>query len=1049
MDGKLMEGELVERARARQIYEEIVRRQKDPALLEWQGGNRFKTQIFPIPANGDKQVILAYEQILPRRGGDTVYQYRLPKITSAGKNPFIGRFDFSLAGKDVAVTEVSGHKARSTGSSVEIHSRDFDPPGPIDVHLSLKGSKEASVHYAQWKYEKFFILDFSPELPDRATTGVRNLVLAIDSSAGIGQRVLDQVKETAAGLVKGLGPDGAFNIVHGDYSVKACFDKPQSSGAADRIRECLDPLDAGGATNIEALFKASVEAARQFKAPVMVVAFTDGMPSLGEMDADLLKAGLSKALGGSSVFASTVAVGHQPDQEFLDGVARAGKGHSLRLTPADAPEASAVRIAGRIADPVLMDVTVSALSGTIEGLVPHKSVNIGYGEAIAVMGRLEEGKARIGVRGKYLVKSGDGLSEKEFNRTYDMAAPAAPGKRTLVDFWARGVIEEMQAKGVPAKKVVETSLRYGVMSRYTSFLVLESEQQYRQYCVGRLREAERLEREAEGDRGTVMQKSGERLQDVVEQQRGDKADIKRKTMIDFQDDTIQGDITRPDGEFIQSRAAPARQSLAAGAIPKKFDRRPEPPASSAPEPQDKFRAETSRAGRSLYAKQQIDPSIAIVEKPSSGFFDWLFGSRSEPVDHREQQIEDMEDDLDELSTDEKVRLIILYLAKDREYKARKVAKSIRSAFSGLEPANASHHLNALTRLNGLAIARNLFEGWTSGNQSPERIYQVLTIQPNLRAHFAQELYEVTAKLIDAGKVPPDVVNNHLLAGNQLGKTTEMAPRILALCKENADDEQAFAWLSQVSADKTVQERMKAIYGGRIAALKAARREDMGNLEHIHRLAEMLQATGDERGAFRILSEVVEFDPRGHATRKRYASMLETRKRVEEACGQYATAAQLDPADRDVFKTITGMRRVSPEKAPAMRSCLVDGVSKLPVRRALSLVLTWEDPHADVDLHVMEPNSEHVYYQHQQSANGGFLYYDITNGFGPEIYTLGTGPSGKYLVNVVYYAGRATDVKGTLTILRDAGSPNETREDRSFTLTAPDSNAPLRLGEIEL
>ena len=117
--------------------------------------------------------------------------------------------------------------------------------------------------------------------------------------------------------------------------------------------------------------------------------------------------------------------------------------------------------------------------------------------------------------------------------------------------------------------------------------------------------------------------------------------------------------------------------------------------------------------------------------------------------------------------------------------------------------------------------------------------------------------------------------------------------------------------------------------------------------------------------------------------------------------------------------------------------------------AVSLILTWEDPSVDVDLHIREVGGEHVWYRSRESKHGGLLYYDITDGFGPEIYTLGAGPAGAYKLSVVYFRGSTKDVRGTLTVLRNAGSAQETRRDIPFVLAKADRNVELPLGEFEL
>ena len=60
IDNKWQEGEVVEKEKARRAYEDFLHRRQDPALLEQEQGNEFSARIFPIPAKGDKNLILSY-----------------------------------------------------------------------------------------------------------------------------------------------------------------------------------------------------------------------------------------------------------------------------------------------------------------------------------------------------------------------------------------------------------------------------------------------------------------------------------------------------------------------------------------------------------------------------------------------------------------------------------------------------------------------------------------------------------------------------------------------------------------------------------------------------------------------------------------------------------------------------------------------------------------------------------------------------------------------------------------------------------------------------
>src|SRR5262249_14428852 len=74
---ELVEADIVEKERAREIYETILRERRDPGLLEWTTGNLFKARVFPIDAHSEKRVKIVYTQVLPLRGGQYRYSYGL------------------------------------------------------------------------------------------------------------------------------------------------------------------------------------------------------------------------------------------------------------------------------------------------------------------------------------------------------------------------------------------------------------------------------------------------------------------------------------------------------------------------------------------------------------------------------------------------------------------------------------------------------------------------------------------------------------------------------------------------------------------------------------------------------------------------------------------------------------------------------------------------------------------------------------------------------------------------------------------------------------
>src|SRR5919106_4512477 len=68
IDGELVAGETMSATEARRIYEEIVRRQRDPALVEWMGHGLLRTRIFPIQPGEERRVVVRFESVAEREG---------------------------------------------------------------------------------------------------------------------------------------------------------------------------------------------------------------------------------------------------------------------------------------------------------------------------------------------------------------------------------------------------------------------------------------------------------------------------------------------------------------------------------------------------------------------------------------------------------------------------------------------------------------------------------------------------------------------------------------------------------------------------------------------------------------------------------------------------------------------------------------------------------------------------------------------------------------------------------------------------------------------
>ncbi|WP_130470001.1 DUF2135 domain-containing protein [Candidatus Magnetaquicoccus inordinatus] len=111
-----------------------------------------------------------------------------------------------------------------------------------------------------------------------------------------------------------------------------------------------------------------------------------------------------------------------------------------------------------------------------------------------------------------------------------------------------------------------------------------------------------------------------------------------------------------------------------------------------------------------------------------------------------------------------------------------------------------------------------------------------------------------------------------------------------------------------------------------------------------------------------------------------------------------------------------------------------------MRPRLRILLSWDTPGTDLDLHVITPLGEHCAYFQRSVQSGGALDVDVTTGYGPEIFSHPAPPPGLYLVYLNYYGGGGDDQQptpqtaitvATVTIVREEGTADESQ--RSFTI----------------
>ncbi|HEX9794804.1 MAG TPA: VIT domain-containing protein [Planctomycetota bacterium] len=490
IDGELAEGEIVEKQRARAIYETILRERRDPGLLEWTGGNLFKARVYPI--NSEKRVRITYTQILPRQGDAYVYRYGLRsellrtrpleqlqiKVTIASAEPIAEVYSPSHACR-VRNTEHS--------ASVEFEAQEYVPERDFElrVRAAADAPKVRLVPHVRGEEGYFMLQMAGPELAGQSVEDappVELLVLADTSGSMYGPAREAQLDFVAA-LLGALGPADRFNLATCDVGPRFAFLEPRAADpeAVRAALEFLEARDALGWSDLESGFTSAFE---RMGADTQLVYVGDGAPTLREADPGAVARALERAWKGRGA-CHAVVPGNFSEPIVIGALSRLGSGSVRRLADSGDPAGAAYDLLAELATPAVKDLEVSFEGIAVAALHPDRLPNLQAGQEQVLLGRFDASAGPLS--GKVVVRGRFGGAEFRQEATVSLAADE-DGNSFVPRLWARRHLDHLLLQGADAlnrERVIALSVGYQIVTPYTSFLVLESDEDRARFGVGK------------------------------------------------------------------------------------------------------------------------------------------------------------------------------------------------------------------------------------------------------------------------------------------------------------------------------------------------------------------------------------------------------------------------------------------------------------------------------------------------------------------------------------------------------------------------------------
>lgn len=495
VDGKEYAAKLLDAKEARRIYEEIVRKNRDPALLEWVGYGMFKTSVFPVPAGAKRTVSLRYSQLCRKLDGLTDFLFPLSaaKYTSQPVEKVTLRATIESQDEIKNLYSPSHpveiqrpddkHAIVTYTSKNEVPSSDFRL-------LFDSGKGKMSTRVMSYRPEKddegFFLLLTSPEIkaPDAERPG-KTVVFVIDRSGSMSGKKIEQVRAALKDVLNKLRTGDTFNIIAYDTRIESF--RPELQRFDEESRKAalgfVESLYAGGSTNIEGAMRAALGQLTDASRPSYIVFLTDGLPTAGETNEMKI---VQSAKDNNKVHARvfTFGVGFDVNSRLLDKLVRENFGQSEYVRPDENIEERVGKLTNRIESPVLTGATIEfALDAKpeegklINRVYPSGSFDLFAGEQLVVVGRYKKGgTAKVTISGNV------GKQQQKFDFPAELAERSKDDASGFIEkLWAvrriGEILDELDLKGKNEeliKELITLSTRHGILTPYTSFMADDS-----------------------------------------------------------------------------------------------------------------------------------------------------------------------------------------------------------------------------------------------------------------------------------------------------------------------------------------------------------------------------------------------------------------------------------------------------------------------------------------------------------------------------------------------------------------------------------------------
>jgi len=493
---------------------------RDPALLDWKRGGRFELKIFPIPAKGSRTIKIAYTQVVTPRGPWRQYTYPLPHSTDGSTVADNFTVDVEVRGAANGMVRAAGYQLaadpkRTDVNALTLTAGGFVPRGDLVVDYR---AAEGDAELRAWTYaggqavapdEKLAktknvgidpkvveaqravaadlrptaVVALHPKLPRWTEDKRRDYAIVLDGSQSMTGERFTRASELARSLVDQMDRRDRFTLMVCDVECRRIGDamrSPSPAANADVTKFLANEIPAG-ASDLVGTVRSAAKELDGGTHEKWILYVGDGFSTTGFRKTGDIEKAIADTTSTSNIHVSTIGLGTDADANVLAAAARGGGGSYLAWLPGQKTTQTASVALESTFGAALRDVTVTLPSGLAD-VAPTKIGTIRAGNEVLIAARV------TGDIAGDVVLTGT-LAGQRFEQRYALKTQvsSAAGNAFVPRLWASLAIEQAEraGSGVDRHKIVALSQGYGVMSRETSLLVLESQAMFDAFGVDR------------------------------------------------------------------------------------------------------------------------------------------------------------------------------------------------------------------------------------------------------------------------------------------------------------------------------------------------------------------------------------------------------------------------------------------------------------------------------------------------------------------------------------------------------------------------------------